>query len=101
MGRIVAIKVLPRDKSTPEAIANFNREIEALASLNHPKLVGALDAGEDGNVHYLVTEYVPGIDLRKLVRRDGPLAWRPPRRSSPRWPRGCNTPTRRGSSIAT
>ena len=66
--------MLPRDKSTPEAIANFTREIRALASLDHPKLVGALDAGEDGNVHYLVTEYVPGLDLRKLVRREGPLS---------------------------
>ena len=73
-GRVVAVKVLPRDKSTPEAVANFTREIRALASLDHPKLVSALDAGEDGNVHYLVTEYVPGTDLRKLVRRDGPLA---------------------------
>jgi len=69
----VAVKVLPRDKSTPEAIASFTREIRALASLDHPKLVAALDAGEDGNVHYLVTEYVPGMDLRKLVRQDGPL----------------------------
>jgi eukaryotic-like serine/threonine-protein kinase len=71
--RIVAVKVLPRDKCTPEAVANFTREIRALASLDHPKLVSALDAGEDGNVHYLVTEYVPGTDLRKLVRREGPL----------------------------
>jgi eukaryotic-like serine/threonine-protein kinase len=73
VGRIVAIKVLPRDKSTPEAVANFTREIRALASLDHPKLVAALDAGQDGNVHYLVTEYVPGTDLRKLVRQGGPL----------------------------
>ena len=73
MGRIVAVKVLPRDKSTPEAIANFTREIQALAKLDHASLVRALDAGHDGNVHYLVTEYVPGTDLRKLVRRDGPL----------------------------
>ena len=72
-GRVVAIKVLPRHKSTPEAVANFTREIRALASLDHPKLVAALDAGEDGNVHYLVTEYVPGTDLRKLVRQGGPL----------------------------
>ena len=72
-GRIVAVKVLPRHKSTPEAVANFAREIRALANLDHPKLVAALDAGEDGNVHYLVTEYVPGTDLRKLVRQDGPL----------------------------
>jgi eukaryotic-like serine/threonine-protein kinase len=73
-GRVVAIKVLPRGKSTPEAIANFTREIRAVASLDHPKLVAALDAGQDGNVHYLVTEYVPGMDLRKLVRQEGPLS---------------------------
>ncbi len=72
--RVVAIKVLPRDKSTPEAIANFTREIQALSSLNHPKLVRAVDAGNDGNVNFLVTEYVPGSDLRKLVRRAGPLS---------------------------
>ncbi|MCC6123595.1 MAG: serine/threonine protein kinase [Pirellulales bacterium] len=72
-GRIVAVKVLPRDKSTPEAIANFTREIRTLASLDHPRLVAALNAGRDGKVHFLVTEYVPGTDLRKLVRREGPL----------------------------
>jgi serine/threonine protein kinase len=71
--RVVAIKVLPRDRTTPEAIANFTGEIRALSSLNHPKLVRAVDAGNDGKVHFLVTEYVPGSDLRKLVRRNGPL----------------------------
>lgn len=73
-GPIVAVKVLPRDKSTPEAVESFGREIRALRSLNHPKLVAALDSGQDGSVHYLVTEYVPGLDLRKLVRQDGPLS---------------------------
>jgi len=73
MGRVVALKVLPRSKSTPEAVANFTREIRNLASLDHRRLVRALDAGHDGNVYYLVCEYVPGLDLRKLVRRDGAL----------------------------
>jgi serine/threonine protein kinase len=73
MGRTVAVKVLPRDKSTPQAVANFTREIRALFRLNHPRLVAALDAGQDGNVYYLVTEYVPGMDLRKLIRQQGPL----------------------------
>lgn len=73
LGRVVAIKVLPRSKSTPEAIANFHREIRAQAQMDHPNLVRAFDAGEDGHVHYLVVEYVPGTDLRRLVRREGPL----------------------------
>ena len=73
LGRVVAIKVLPLSKTTPDAVTSFTHEIRALASLDHHRLVRALDAGHDGNVYYLVTEYVPGSDLRKLVRRNGPL----------------------------
>jgi len=74
MGRVVAIKVLPRDRSTPDAIASFTREIRAQAQFDHPNLVRAYDAGHDGNVYFLVTEFVPGTDLRKLVRVRGKLS---------------------------
>jgi len=74
LGRTVAIKVLPRRRSAPEDIANFLREARVLARLDHENLVRAFDAGEDQNVYYLVTEYVPGTDLRKLVRAKGPLS---------------------------
>ena len=70
MGRESAIKVLPLDKATDEAKKNFRREIRTQAQLDHPNLVRAYDAGEDGNVHYLVVEYVPGTDLRRLVRAE-------------------------------
>ncbi|MGE0608544.1 MAG: serine/threonine-protein kinase [Pirellulales bacterium] len=74
MRRVVAIKVLPRSKSTPSSEANFLREVQAQAQLDHENLVRAYDAGRDGNVHYLVTEYVPGTDLRRLIRRQGRLS---------------------------
>ena len=73
MGRTVAVKVLPKRKSTPEAIDCFTREIRAQAALDHENLVRALDAGRDGNVYFLVCEYVPGADLRRYVRDRGPL----------------------------
>lgn len=73
MGREVAIKVLTRHRSTPEAESNFQREIRLQAKLDHPNLVRAYDAGHDGNVYYLVVEYVPGTDLRRLVRTQGKL----------------------------
>lgn len=73
LGRTSAVKVLPLHKTTPEAIESFRREIRAQAKLDHPNLVRAFDAGEDGNVHYLVVEYVPGTDLRRLVRSKGKL----------------------------
>ena len=73
MGRETAVKVLPLHKSTSESIENFRREIRTQAKLDHPNLVRAYDAGKDGNVHYLVVEYVDGTDLRRLVRTKGIL----------------------------
>jgi serine/threonine protein kinase len=76
MGRVVAIKVLPKDKSTPDALKSFHHEIRVLAQLDHPNLVRAFDAGKDLNTHFLVTEFVPGSDLRSLVRKKGEMAQR-------------------------
>ncbi|MFN9913688.1 MAG: serine/threonine-protein kinase, partial [Pirellulaceae bacterium] len=73
MGRECAIKVLPLHRVTPETLSSFIREIRLQARLDCPYLVRAFDAGQDGNVHYLVTEYVQGMDLRRLVKSRGPL----------------------------
>jgi len=53
MGRVVAIKVLPQHKSSPEAIDSFMREIRVQAQLDHENLVRAYDAGYEGNVYFL------------------------------------------------
>jgi serine/threonine protein kinase len=73
MGRECAVKVLPLHRVNEETIAGFMREIRLQARLDCPHLVRAYDAGQDGSVHYLVTEYVPGMDLRKLVKTRGRL----------------------------
>lgn len=73
LGRFEAIKVLPRKKTTPEAIAGFRHEIRAQARLDHPNLVRVSYADRDGETYFFVTEYVEGIDLRRLIRRRGPL----------------------------
>ena len=73
MGRVCAVKVLPLARATQLARDSFAREIRMQAKLDCPYLVRAFDAGQDGSVHYLVTEYVPGMDLRRLVRLRGPL----------------------------
>jgi serine/threonine protein kinase len=74
MGRVVAVKVLPAEKSTAAAIASFTREIRAQAKMDHEHLVRAFDAGHARNVYFLVTEYIPGTDLRRYVRTRGPLS---------------------------
>ena len=74
LGRIEAIKVLPKTQTNPTSIANFLREIRAQAKLDHPNLVRLSFADTDGETYFLVTEFVPGSDLRRLVRHHGPLA---------------------------
>lgn len=73
--KIVALKVLPRDRELkPEVIARFEREMEAVGKLEHPHLVRAMDAGEFDGTHFLVMEYVDGVDLSQLVKLQGPLS---------------------------
>ncbi len=71
--RIVALKILPEHRSDPSSVSRFEREIAAVAKLNHPNIVSAYDAGEDEGMHYLVMELVEGIDLNRLVKNVGPL----------------------------
>ena len=73
--RLVAMKMLPASRlADPQAVARFQREMEAVGQLDHPHLVRAHDAGEAEGQHFLVMEYLDGIDLARLVRRTGPLS---------------------------
>jgi hypothetical protein len=74
MNRQVLIKVLSGlDSADEETCARFNREVNLPATLQHPNLLSAIDAGEDNNVHYLVTEYAKGEDLESFLSRRGAL----------------------------
>ena len=74
LDKIVAIKVLPKDKMQDKSsVARFEREMRAVGKLDHPHIVRAMDAGEENGTHFLVMEYVPGIDLSQLVKQLGPL----------------------------
>jgi serine/threonine protein kinase len=70
MNRVVAIKRLPRwCHGDDQAIERFMREIDMVAQLDHPNIVRAFDAREADGETFLVTEYVPGLDVGKLKRR--------------------------------
>jgi putative two-component system response regulator len=78
--KLVAIKVLPiyQDEDL-RLLDRFFTEMRAVAYLQHPNIVSALDAGEtppDASspvLHYFVMEYVPGEDLEEYVLNHGPL----------------------------
>jgi len=73
--RTVAIKTLPPEKlDRPEVVARFHREMEAIGQLDNPHIVRAHDAGEADGTHFLVMEFVDGLDLRDLQERTGPLS---------------------------
>ncbi|MDP7020528.1 MAG: bifunctional serine/threonine-protein kinase/formylglycine-generating enzyme family protein [Pirellulaceae bacterium] len=74
LDRVVAIKILSSHRlNDPDAIARFDREMKLIGQLQHPHIVHATDADQDGDIHYLVMELVDGIDLSRLVRKTGLL----------------------------
>ena len=98
MQRRVAIKVLPKHRvSDTSYLARFHREAQAAAALDHRNIVRAYDVDNDGDVHFLVMEYVEG--QRPAADGQAPgaagLRRRPPSTSA-RPPKGWPTPTRPG-----
>ncbi|MFO1066195.1 MAG: serine/threonine-protein kinase [Pirellulales bacterium] len=74
LGKQVAVKLLPTfagDRA--DLAARFQREVRAAGRLNHPAIVSATDAGYESGMHYLVMEYVTGLDLSRIARLTGPL----------------------------
>ena len=75
MDRPVALKVINRELTNdPEVVQRFRQEVRAAAKLSHPNIVTAHDAEQTGELHFLVMEYVEGVDLARYTRRKGPLA---------------------------
>ena len=70
--RIVAIKVLrPEYESDEEFVRRFSREAEAASKVSHENIVNMLDVGTDGDMRYIVMEYVDGQTLKDMIRQQG------------------------------
>ena len=75
LDREVAIKILSDDSASDEVyVERFFREARAAASLSHPNVVQAYDAGvtEDG-IYYFVMEKITGENLERVLNNVGPL----------------------------
>lgn len=74
-GGLAAVKVIhPSLARDPAFRRRFDREVAAARRVARFCTAPVLDAGIDGDVAYLVTEYVKGPDLAQAVRDQGPLA---------------------------
>jgi serine/threonine protein kinase len=79
LDRVVAIKVMHHGLGDDQQFTQrFVREAKSAAKLNHRNVVSVFDQGTDGEVTYLVMEYVPGRTLRDLMRDESPM---PPHRA--------------------
>lgn len=74
LGRLVAVKALRREYVVdPAFLVRFHREAQSAASLTHPNIVAVHDFGQDLGRPYIVMEYVPGNNLRDILRGGGRL----------------------------
>ena len=79
LGREVAVKMLKIDMARDENFRErFRREAQNSARLNHPNIVSVYDTGSvetsGVDVPYIVMELVHGMNLRDIVRNEGPLS---------------------------
>ena len=75
LGRAVAVKLLRPDQDVDATtIERFVQEVRAIGCLDHPHVVRATDAGEMNGLHFLVMEYVPGVDVSTVLLTCGVLS---------------------------
>src|SRR5450432_1626040 len=73
LGRNVVLKVLPPEMAAGVNIERFQREIQLVASLQHPHIVPVLATGQVGDLFYYTMPLVEGESLRTRLTREGEL----------------------------
>ena len=72
LDRVVAIKVLPRDKVTdPDRKQRFVQEAKAASALNHPGIVAVHDIRSDAGIDFIVMEYADGQTIDRIIPPKG------------------------------
>ena len=75
LNRTVALKVLKEEhRGDMEFVRRFEHEARAVLSLSHENIVRSYAVGEDGDISYIVLEYVEGSTLKELIKSDGPMS---------------------------
>ena len=74
LDRTVAIKVIPFVSEDADLQRRFRNESQSAAKLDHPRIAKVFDTGNHGQWHYIVFEYVEGINIRDWVQEHGPLS---------------------------
>src|SRR5690349_9632556 len=68
LGRKVAIKVLSEEFTTnKDRLNRFELEASAASNLNHPNILTIHEVGVDDGRHYIATEFIDGVPLRRKL----------------------------------
>lgn len=74
LDRDVTFKVLKEEHlDDNEFIRRFNVEARAAASLSHQNIVSVYDVGNDGDIYFIVMEYIDGCTLKELINQKAPF----------------------------
>lgn len=73
LGRRVAIKVLPPDRSAGIDLDRFQREIRIAAGLSHPHIIPVLTAGKLGDIVYYTMPFIPGESVQIRLHAGAPM----------------------------
>lgn len=73
--KTLAIKVLHTDQCDQDSLLRFRREIQLLASLEHPHLARFIESGRHKDVFFFVMELVEGETLNEHIDLYGPMDW--------------------------
>ncbi|MFM7292114.1 MAG: serine/threonine-protein kinase [Planctomycetia bacterium] len=72
LDRPCALKIIR--SGDPDAVARFEREVQAAATLSHPNTITIFDSGRaDDGTPYCAMEYLPGRSVAAIVRDAGPM----------------------------
>ena len=75
LDRTVAVKVMHEGLADDEEfVRRFQREARSAARLSHHNVVAVFDTGDDDGTLFLVMEYVPGLTMRDLIRKEAPMS---------------------------
>lgn len=73
--RYVAVKILRPDFSKDDGFRKrFHQEAKAAANLSHPNIVTVHDFGLDGDRLFIIMEYVPGTNLKSMIKEQNKLS---------------------------
>ena len=72
--RPVAIKIMHGHLAENEDfLVRFKREARGMGLLRHPNIVSILDFDNDGDLYFMVMDYIEGITLQKYLGGRAPL----------------------------